>query len=289
LTAHNSKNPLDPIHKNISAELSPESAAESTTELAPELAPEKPVIHQLGEISSTFDVAWELYRSNNLPLFASVLATSQTKGKGRFGNNWASPPGHIYAGIRLPLSFPFNCSLGSLALALMVSWSLEKLFSLRIEIKWPNDLIYQGQKIGGLLLESKPQAIVAGIGLNLGQSPPNLERNPLAPPAGALPGNFGAPAKFWGFLVETLALCYNAHLRGLSQPWATPETLVQSALSRLLGLGEIVTVHSPATSPPSPPGQLTGRLVGLDSTGALLVESSTGTFAVWSGTLLMSW
>jgi hypothetical protein len=84
-----------------------------------------------------------------------------------------------------------------------------------------------------------------------------------------------------------MRLCYNYGLRQFTPSWGDPQTITAQALTRLIGLGQAVTVHSPSTEPTSPKGIIQGRLIGLDNSGALLIAGPQGTLAVWSGTLVL--
>lgn len=103
------------------------------------------------------------------------LAEHQTAGKGRRGRNWVSPYGsNIY--LSLLWHFPHN-GLGeisglSLAVGVAVVRALKQLQFADVGLKWPNDLYWQGKKLGGILIEvsgeaSGPCCAVIGLGLNL--------------------------------------------------------------------------------------------------------------------------
>lgn len=112
------------------------------------------------------------FEKNSLVICCSE---TQTEGRGRFGRHWYSPFGeNIYCSIRLKL----NCDLFSLSgLGLVISLSImQVLHSLtntsEIQIKWPNDLIWQGKKLCGTLIEIIAEShgytdVVIGIGLNV--------------------------------------------------------------------------------------------------------------------------
>jgi BirA family biotin operon repressor/biotin-[acetyl-CoA-carboxylase] ligase len=250
-------------------------------------------IHEVGQTTTVFDLAWELYREGRLPVWGSVLAESQTRGRGRGGKVWFSPPGHIYAALRLPATAPFDGPSASITLALLISQALEELFQLRVMIKWPNDIILEKKKIGGLLLESRQGAVIAGLGLNLVSPPPSCREEPevglggaKAPQAGALP-IIESPAKLWRKLVKKILVCYNLTLVGPDQATSGAGKIMGLATERLLGLGQEVTILAPSTEPPFPDRILAGLLIGLDSSGALLIERDRSRFAVWSGSLFL--
>ena len=103
---------------------------------------------------------------------AVCLAGHQSAGRGRNGKNWHSPPG---AGLLLSVSRtapkPPDGSL-ALALGVAIAEGLEDFVSDRVELKWPNDLVARGRKLGGILVESSTQGgaetrVVAGLGVNI--------------------------------------------------------------------------------------------------------------------------
>lgn len=103
-----------------------------------------------------------------------ILADSQLKGKGRLGRTWVSPPGlNIYMSIVLkPLIELKDATLITIMAAVSCSIALRKISGLEITIKWPNDLIFQNRKIGGILTELKSELkkivfVVLGIGINV--------------------------------------------------------------------------------------------------------------------------
>jgi BirA family biotin operon repressor/biotin-[acetyl-CoA-carboxylase] ligase len=266
-------------------EKTPPSQPPALTALMGYIGPEKAPWHQAGPLPSVMDLAWDMIEGQRLsPPWFSVLAESQSRGRGRQGRLWLSPPGHLYAALRLPLAGPFQGSLASLALALYLSEAIEEISGLPILIKWPNDLIWEGKKFGGILLEQKKGALLAGIGLNLG-APPPAHRDPQAPPAGALPENLGPPPKLWPALAERTQIRYNKGLAGPSQNLASK--VAKAAQRRLLGLGAVARVEDPATEPPSSGAALSGPVLGLSESGALMIGCPAGPLAVWSGTLIL--
>jgi BirA family biotin operon repressor/biotin-[acetyl-CoA-carboxylase] ligase len=99
-----------------------------------------------------------------------VVADKQTKGKGRKGKKWHSPEGNI----SLSLAFAdreLNVPI-SIATGILVKDALSEVFNLdSIKLKWPNDLVFEKKKIGGILVEKEVFAnftkTIVGIGINL--------------------------------------------------------------------------------------------------------------------------
>ncbi|WP_447838683.1 bifunctional biotin--[acetyl-CoA-carboxylase] ligase/biotin operon repressor BirA [Aeromonas salmonicida] len=135
------------------------------------LAPMAPV-HCFPVIDSTNQYLLE--RVNQLQSGESCLAECQTAGRGRRGKPWVSP-----FGCQLILSMYWRLEQGmaaamglSLAVGVAVVQALESLGYTGVELKWPNDLYYQGRKLAGILVEMSGSAgascnLVIGVGLNL--------------------------------------------------------------------------------------------------------------------------
>ncbi|MDR1046113.1 MAG: biotin--acetyl-CoA-carboxylase ligase [Candidatus Adiutrix sp.] len=241
----------------------------------------RPPFFRLGPGTSSLDAAWELIDRGRLPVWGSLLMASQSAGRGRLGRAWQSPAGHVYGALRLPTAPPFNGPGASPALAYLLAEALAD-FGWNLAVKWPNDLIFEGRKVGGLLLEARREALVAGLGLNL-LAPPagdwQLARDPGAPPPGALPFP-GEPEALWRPLVKSVLLGYNKKFAASGL-----EALIPLIETRLCWRGRQVRVERPAAEPPAPENGLAGRLAGLGPEGQLILEAREGRYQLWSGTL----
>lgn len=145
---------------------------------------------------------WPLLDSTNAELLRRgagqdrtvLIADAQSAGRGRLGRAWLSPPGaNLYLSMLLhpPHGRPFAPSL-ALALGVAACETLHAFGVPQARLKWPNDLVAQGRKLGGILVESANgiAGAVAGIGINLRSAPE------LAPGAGqpaASVADFAAP------------------------------------------------------------------------------------------------
>lgn len=98
-----------------------------------------------------------------------VLARQQTQGRGRRGNTWVSPPDSgIYMSVILrPNKKISELAVLSLAAGVAVAKSIKDELNLDVGLKWVNDIVYDGRKLGGILIEAPPKAVIVGIGLNL--------------------------------------------------------------------------------------------------------------------------
>lgn len=148
-------------------------------------APDLPApVYITGAASSSLDVAKTLLRLNHFPEWASVLCLSQSAGRGQMRRAWASPEGNLYAALRLPNEGPFAGTAAAPAIGGLLAEALEA-EGAPVMLKWPNDLL-QGEKgrpldsipgkhdcrkVGGILLEERFGALVAGIGINTASAP----------------------------------------------------------------------------------------------------------------------
>jgi BirA family biotin operon repressor/biotin-[acetyl-CoA-carboxylase] ligase len=106
---------------------------------------------------------------------AAFIADAQTSGRGRLGRSWHSPPGeNLYASwVLRPTLSPASVPPLTLAVGLAVADVLEeRLPSSSVRIKWPNDVLVDGRKVAGVLLEAQMMGpsienVVIGVGINV--------------------------------------------------------------------------------------------------------------------------
>jgi len=113
-----------------------------------------------------------------------ITAGQQSAGRGRRGRTWISPPGNLYATLLLTDPAPAERAAElSLVAALCVHDAIVSVappaFASRVAIKWPNDLLVDGAKAAGVLIEgesacSRPLAVAVGIGVNCAQHPESV-------------------------------------------------------------------------------------------------------------------
>ena len=156
-------------------------------------------IHSVIESTNTELV----HRGQKISIDGHVIATEmQTEGRGRRGRSWIGAFGRNIAlsiGMRLARP-PTSVGSVSLVVGLAVVEAIENACDVKVMLKWPNDVLLDGRKIAGILIELtravKPVEIVIGVGLNVGESPEiatsgalpsaslaeysaNVDRNPL--------------------------------------------------------------------------------------------------------------
>ena len=123
---------------------------------------------------STNDRAIETGIDREDPEGIVIVADTQTHGRGRFGRDWISPPGlNLYFTVLLkPSILPREAQLMTMATAAAVATAIRRNTGLRAEIKWPNDIMINNKKAGGILTEMKTQGnavslLIAGVGINV--------------------------------------------------------------------------------------------------------------------------
>lgn len=107
-----------------------------------------------------------------------LRADQQTGGRGRQGREWVSPPGNLYAStlVRLTAGDPPAATLSLVAGVALHQVAQAYAPEVQLMLKWPNDLLTDGAKLAGILLERHEDAVIAGIGVNLAEHPTGLER-----------------------------------------------------------------------------------------------------------------
>lgn len=239
-----------------------------------------PGIFHFAEVPSSLDVAFELAASGRLRVWDSVLAASQTAGRGQVRRRWHSPPGNIYAALRLPVSPPFDGGAAAAAVGVLTAEALGKL-GWRVLIKWPNDLVLKSGarpcKVAGILLEERAGILLAGIGINVTSRPPEAVLRPDAVlGATCLAENGGdscvpPTSELWRRLVSCMVSAYT-DARIFARTWR------ERAEALLLWRGTAVVVVD---------GQMVtqGRLSGLWPSGGLRLETEKKALECTGGSL----
>jgi len=214
-----------------------------------------------------------------------IVAGEQRAGRGRHGRYWTSPRGNLYASLLLvepcePAAAP---QLGFIAgLALHEAVAVETgLGPSRLALKWPNDLLLDGAKVAGLLLEGHQGrdgafAVVIGFGVNVAAAPDNA-----AYPANALRSvrNDLSAESLFSALSHGFAQHFEAWSRGRRSGVDDPfRTVRREWLARAAGVGCTVSVRLPS-------GERSGSFLGLDPAGRLQLRTSAGTELIDAGDL----
>ena len=221
------------------------------------------------ELDSTNEEARRLAEAGEHgPLWIS--AAQQTSGRGRRGRAWDMAEGNLAATLLLrPEAAPAVTGQLSFAAALSAAEMVQHFApAAAITVKWPNDVLAEGRKIAGILLEGGTGWLAIGIGVNLAHHPEGT-----AFPATSLPQLGIAPPscdQALGLLAARFAHWYDAWMeKGF-------ETLRAAWLKRASGLGAPITARLPNET-------RQGVFEGIDASGALLLKEGTGVRAIAAG------
>jgi biotin-[acetyl-CoA-carboxylase] ligase BirA-like protein len=105
------------------------------------------------------------------PHGTTVVAEQQTAGIGRHGHSWHSEAGGLYMSIILrPQLPPDALPVLTMALGIATQRAIEEVAGVKCDIRWPNDLLLDGKKVAGIIVQSAESALIAGIGINASQT-----------------------------------------------------------------------------------------------------------------------
>ena len=222
-----------------------------------------------------------------------VTATRQTAGRGRSGRQWTSEPGNLYASHLFSPDAP-SALLHHLAFVAgiaahdtVAAGLAEAGIAADLRLKWPNDLLADGAKIGGILTEASTQGgrtvVVIGIGLNVTHAPAIAGRPTTCLAALGAGGSAGT-------LLPALAAALDRWLT-IWQEGRGFAAIRAAWIAHGPALGQPLTVSDGPGRANSPaPGLRQGRYAGLDSDGALLLTDEAGAFSrVTYGDVTLGW
>jgi BirA family biotin operon repressor/biotin-[acetyl-CoA-carboxylase] ligase len=201
-----------------------------------------------------------------------VAAAKQTQGRGRLGRSWESPAGGgLYVSLLLRPDWP-PAEAGRLAIlgSVAAADAVEAVAGVRPRIKWPNDLILGGKKLGGLLIETEARGTrldfaVVGIGINVRQ-----ESADFSPEVAALATSLREATSKLYRRVDLLVALLQAFERRLAAPFAEVREAWEASSLTLGQQVELTTVRGPRH----------GQALGLDESGALLLRNDAGEIEV---------
>jgi BirA family biotin operon repressor/biotin-[acetyl-CoA-carboxylase] ligase len=230
-------------------------------------------LRALASTTSTQDVVRAAARAGAAPGFC-CMAASQSAGRGRQDRTWTAPAGAaLLFSILVRVRHP---RLGGVPIAagLAVRAAIAGSSGCEARLKWPNDILVRGRKLGGILCEVEPAAsgegaaVVIGAGVNL--TVPSFPDAVAGVSLHQLVESAPSPSQLLAAVLPELAL----RLDALERMGMAP--LRAEWMAHASGIGAVVATISPA-------GGITGTALGIDDDGALLVREAGTTVRVLAG------
>ena len=208
-----------------------------------------------------------------------IVADEQTKGKGRMGRSWYSPPrlGLWMSLILRPRIPPFKAPGLSICAGLALAQTIKEMTGIEAKIKWPNDCLIDGKKVGGILLELSAELdrinfVIVGIGVNVNHSAKDFPRN-LSQTATSMKIKLGKDisrlALLTSFLEEFERIYLDFKKKGLS----AQREMIKS-FSSLLGKKVAVRFGKE---------KIEGMAENIDENGSLVIKTKKGEKVVRAG------
>lgn len=230
----------------------------------------------LAEVDSTNAEAARIAKTLAGPEW--ILALNQTASRGRRGRVWAFPKGNFAATLVLhPKETPDVVALRSFvaALALFDAFVATGVQPQALSLKWPNDVLLNGGKVAGILLESIGAGqgvshLAIGIGVNLADAPSADQVEPGAVRPVALVSETGVAIDPEGFLQQLASAYGRLELQFTTYGFAP---IREAWLARAARLGEVITARTSAS-------ETTGTFETVDEQGNLVLKTSKGRAAI---------
>jgi BirA family biotin operon repressor/biotin-[acetyl-CoA-carboxylase] ligase len=216
-------------------------------------------LHIFDTVDSTNQTLWNLLEQGSKSKVV-VIATQQTAGRGQWGRQWLSTTGGLYLSMAIS---PQLAATDAYQLTLAGAWGIAAQLQkcgVGVGIKWPNDLVLDGCKLGGILTETKIQAgqitqAIIGVGINWANSVPETGINLESWQA----NQNSRPISCLEMLTSTVLLGIESGMECLSQEGIS--ILLSRYLELLTNIGDKVYVNN-----------LSGTIIGVTSQGNLRVS-----------------
>ena len=214
-----------------------------------------------------------------------IIAEKQTGGKGRSGRKWVSPKGGIWLSLILYPKFDISITtLFPIASSLALSKSIEQVFKISPELKWPNDLTIKSKKIAGMLVDvslesNKIEKLVLGVGINFDVDAKSIEKKLKNTPnfygvasLGDYKKDVKAPYFVQVFFIELEKIYESLNKRDIKKiilEWTKRSSTIGKEV-------EIDTVN----------GKVKGKAIKIDDDGALVVNSNNKIIKIIAGDVI---
>ncbi|WP_438971054.1 biotin--[acetyl-CoA-carboxylase] ligase [Methylophaga sp.] len=194
-------------------------------------------------VASTSDSLWERFSTGKITP-AVCMAETQTAGRGRRGDQWQSPPtGNLYLSLFWPHCAEKPRHGLSIAVGISLINSLKEAGINQLQLKWPNDVLFNRQKLAGILVESRfntKQFTVVGIGLNF-KLPPSTQTLIQQPSTSLEQLCASVPCRNWlagriiQNMIETIELFEHRGLIDFLPLWPRYDALHEQAITLVDG------------------------------------------------------
>jgi BirA family biotin operon repressor/biotin-[acetyl-CoA-carboxylase] ligase len=208
-----------------------------------------------------------------------IVADEQTKGKGRMGRSWYSPPrlGLWMSLILRPDIPPFKAPGLSICAGLALAQAIKEMTGIEAKIKWPNDCLIDGKKVGGILLELSAELdrinfVIVGIGVNVNHSAKDFSKS-LDQTATSIKIKLGKDTSRLALLTSFLEKFERIYLDFKKNGLSSQREMIKSFSSLL---GEKVTVKFGKE-------KIEGTAEDIDDNGSLVIKAKKGKRVVTAG------
>ena len=201
-----------------------------------------------------------------------VIAEKQTSGRGRLDRKWTSPKGGIWFSLIIHPKFDVSSStLIPILSAVALSKSIKKILGVETEVKWPNDIMLNGKKVAGILVDASVQAnnidyLILGIGINFDIDTKKLEKRLSKTPNfygvnSLRENNNKTPPKI---LLKEFLFQFEKNLSSLDK--GEKAKIVKEWTKKAAGIGRKITINTSS-------GKISGISQGIDTDGALKIKT----------------
>jgi BirA family biotin operon repressor/biotin-[acetyl-CoA-carboxylase] ligase len=230
-------------------------------------------IYHYQKIGSTNDYAKTHALNSNEEKFG-VVSDVQISGKGRRGRDWSSPEGNLYSSLAFSLDYMDLNNIGEIAFVVSLAvrdaiLDLAPELKDNLKLKWPNDVLINDKKISGILLEKTDDYLVVGVGINIIELP---DINNILYQATSLKNEKCDIDRDRFLEVYVRKFDYWLEQRKNNSFELIRDNWIKSAK----GLNTIIKVNYPTSS-------ISGKFVGLDENGGLLLETDSEIKTIYAG------
>ena len=212
-------------------------------------------VFSFDKVSSTQTLAHEMVARGVAQDRIAIVAKSQTAGRGRYRRNWVSKNGNLY------VSFIYDCAVPDSRLAYAIAVAVAETLvqvGVRPTIKWPNDILIDGKKVCGVLIEYAAPFVIVGIGINVAVAPRLKEYQ---------------TTKVNDYCTTTVAEVFQKLVRNIDL-WRGADFADVRArwMDLAAGLWRMVRYRGESA-----------QLIGIDENGALVLRRDGTDFLAWGG------